>query len=494
MKLKKTMSLLLASALIVGSAAGCGQKEAPAAQTSAAESKTAESGEGTAEASKEGEGTKSETADKEWFGTEDGKTVTLQFWGGIQPEYGYDEIVENFNKEYADKGVQVEYNRYVNNSDGNLQLETYLMAGENGGVDVFIGYGSKSKLATRGDSGLLYDYSGYLDSIGFDIAAELGESTESEYVFDGKVWGLPTKFDNNAYLMVNKDMFDEAGIEMPYEGWTYAEFRDAVAKLTKGEGQDKTFGLCWGFNFSNSAWITYISAVLGINANFGDDSMSWVNWENPVWLEGFNLVKDICDQGYAPSLADDVADSMTVQSMFLEEKCAMYGIFSQLRLAMDVETYPHDFTTALVPFPVPSEEYKEYYTQYQKNYSGDFISIASSCQYKEAASEFARWYIQGGMNPLIKAARYPLWLGIDMDEMLDYVKQTAGDTIDIVSLQHLFGTDRSSYVKPSYINSKSSELSTILWEEAQDFLYGETPTAEEALKKATERGNALLAQ
>ena len=59
---------------------------------------------------------------------------TLQFWGGIQPEYGYDEIVENFNKEYADKGVQVEYNRYVNNSDGNLQLETYLMAGEDGAL------------------------------------------------------------------------------------------------------------------------------------------------------------------------------------------------------------------------------------------------------------------------------------------------------------------------------------------------------------------------
>ena len=101
--------------------------------------------------------------------------------------------------------------------------------------------------------------------------------------------------------------------------------------------------------------------MLGRNANFGDDTMTWVNWEHPVWLEGFNMVKDLCDKGYAPTLADEVADSMTVQSMFLEEKCAMFGIFSQLRLAMDVETYPHDFTTALIPFPVPSEEYAEYY-------------------------------------------------------------------------------------------------------------------------------------
>ncbi len=54
---------------------------------------------------------------------------------------------------------------------------------------------------------------------------------------------------------------------------------------------------------------------------------------------------------------------LTVQSTFLEGKCAMFGIFSQLRLAMDTETYPHDFTTALIPFPVPSEDYAEFYTQ-----------------------------------------------------------------------------------------------------------------------------------
>ena len=112
----------------------------------------------------------------------------------------------------------------------------------------------------------------------------------------------------------------------------------------------------------------------------------------------------------------------------------MFGIFSQLRLAMDTETYPHDFTTALIPFPVPSEDYAEFYTQDQANYSGDFICISASTPYKEAACEFTRLYIQGGMTPLIKAARYPLWLGTDMDAILDYVEQSAGDSVDIESL------------------------------------------------------------
>ena len=163
MKMKRIMALVMTSAMVMGTLAGCGASTDTTDTTQSQSENNSTAAAATTETASE---------EKEWYGTEDGKTVTLQFWGGIQPEYGYDEIVENFNKEYADKGVQVEYNRYVNNSDGNLQLETYLMAGEDGGVDVFIGYGSKNSLAIRADGGLLYDYSDYLDSIGFDIGKE----------------------------------------------------------------------------------------------------------------------------------------------------------------------------------------------------------------------------------------------------------------------------------------------------------------------------------
>lgn len=135
MKMKRIMALVMTSAMVMGTLAGCGASTDTTDTTQSQSENNSTAAAATTETASE---------EKEWYGTEDGKTVTLQFWGGIQPEYGYDEVVENFNKEYADKGVQVEYNRYVNNSDGNLQLETYLMAGEDGGVDVFIGYGSKT--------------------------------------------------------------------------------------------------------------------------------------------------------------------------------------------------------------------------------------------------------------------------------------------------------------------------------------------------------------
>ena len=67
------------------------------------------------------------------------ETITLKMWGGVQGEYGYDQMVENFNKEFKDKGIQIEYTRYVNDDDGNLQLETYLMGGND--IDIYMGYG-----------------------------------------------------------------------------------------------------------------------------------------------------------------------------------------------------------------------------------------------------------------------------------------------------------------------------------------------------------------
>ena len=58
------------------------------------------------------------------------KTVTLKFWGGVPAEYGPLEVVANFNKEYKDKGIQIEYTRFVNDAQGNLKLEMNLLSGK----------------------------------------------------------------------------------------------------------------------------------------------------------------------------------------------------------------------------------------------------------------------------------------------------------------------------------------------------------------------------
>lgn len=427
--------------------------------------------------------------DPDWLGTEDGKTVTLNFWCGIQPEYGYQQMVDNFNEEYADRGVQVKFNKYSNDADGNTQLETYLLTGNY--VDVFIGYGSRDRLFARGDAGMLYDYSEYLGTAGFDVAKELGENTAQEYVRDdGTVWGLPTKFDNKGWIMINADAFKSADVKIPYGGWTYDEFRGACRKLREKTGM---CAMCWGFGFDAASKLAYVSGVLTPNAYFTDETLSETNLDHPVWIEGLQLVRDTLDEGWALPLAEDLAGKKdTVKTEFLTGKCAMFGIYSQLRLAMDTATYPHDFVTALVPFPVPSEEYAAYKTQANQSYSGDFISIASSCEYKKAACEFVRWYIEGGMNPIILAARYPLWNGNDTQEILDVLSTHANGTVDPESLKHLFEVDRSAFSGSGYVSGHDGDIKDIIWEEWQNYLNGGTESAEAAMETAKQRADQVI--
>ncbi len=37
--------------------------------------------------------------------------------------------------------------------------------------------------------------------------------------------------------------------------------------------------------------------------------MKTLNWDNQVYVDGFNLIKDICDEGCAPTMEDDIADA-----------------------------------------------------------------------------------------------------------------------------------------------------------------------------------------
>lgn len=471
----KVTAMLLSAIMLVGALTGCGQGGM---------------GKDAAQPSDPGQGTAAVdyANDPNWFGTDDGRTVTLNFYCGIQPEYGYQQMVDNFNAEYADKGVQVAYNKYSNNDDGNTQLETYLLTGSF--VDVFIGYGNRDRLFSRGDAGMLYDYSEYLDSVGFDVAEELGESTAREYVReDGTVWGLPTKFDNKGWIMINADAFNASGVDIPYGGWTYDEFREACQKIKETTGK---YAMCWGFDFSYASKLAYVSSVLFPNHYFTDESMTETNLDHPVWVEGLQLIKDTIDEGWAVPLADDLGEEMTVQSEYLTENCAMFGIYSQLRLVMDTNTYPHDFVTALVPFPVPSEEYAAYKDQANQSYSGDFISIASACEHKKAACEFVRWYIEGGMNPIILAARYPLWTGNDTQDILDVLSTHAAGTVDPESLEHLFRADRSTFTGTTYVSGHNDDIQTIIWEEWQNYLSGKTSSAEAAMQRAKQRADKVI--
>lgn len=479
MKKARLLAAVLALAVLLLSLGGC--SPAPQGEATTAEPVQTPAADAPAEPA---------PAQKEWFGEADGVTpVTLQIWGGVQPEYGYDKMAENFNAAYKDKGIQIEYVRYVNDADGNLQVDTYLVGG--GAIDVLIGYGANN-LQKRAESGLLLNLTDRLHAREFDCAKELGEASMSQYWVNGdQVYGFPSIYSNNRWMMVNVDMFQEANLPVPYEGWSYDSFYNACKALTKGEGINKRYGMMWCINQDIAQARGVASSVLGEAAFYASQDGTASNFDNPAWHEGVSLIKKTMDDGYAIPLADEVADSLNFSNTFLAEKCAISLNISQIRLLLDTATYPHEFKTALVPGPVPNDYMRDEY-KYHTNYSGtnDLLSITASTPHPEAAFEFIMWYATGGMAPVAEFGRIPLWRGFDASLVTNALSGVA-NILDLDSLAGYMNVDKSAAVNMPALKAYS-EITTVINEEIQAILLG-SKTAEQGLSDAKARADALIA-
>lgn len=453
--------------------------------------------------------------DKDWYGEEDGVTsITLYFWGAVGEEYGYKKIIENFNEAYKDKGLQAEYRQYTNSTDGNTQLETKLMTGEE--IDCIIGYGSLNTLKDRGDKGLLVNLSDYLKDMqfsgktGFDIAEQMGNAAAADVIhaagsvknakegttYDVEtVYGIPSKFDNKGMMLINVDMFKEAGVEVPYTGWTYSEFLSAVEKLTQGEGADKRYGVCWYCNGIGNAQV-YVQAAIGDYYYYTDDTCTTAALDNPIWVEGLELLKTTMNNGWACDFATCTSETHKID-YFINEKCAIFGLFSQIRQCMDTENYDHDFVTALVPCPVPDSKGNdaELKTMAGMTYTGEYVSVCANSAHPEQAAEFLRWFLMGGMNPSIMAGRYPLWSGTDTNDVMNTIKEMAGDLVDTKSIECIFSVDRSNLTKSAPSASYDSKVKSALKKAWENYLITDNPkyaTAEEAMAAAQQEAQAAI--
>lgn len=415
------------------------------------------------------------------------ETITLQLWGGVQGEYGYDQMVENFNKEFADEGIQIEYTRYVNDDDGNLQLDTYLMGGND--IDIYMGYGGTDRLFSRIDAGLALDMTSYLKTRGFDPIEELGESNVAGYIYNDSYYALPTKYENKCWMVVNADMFKEAGIDLPLDGWTYAEFEEAAKKLTSGESQDKIYGMFWNMNDGWKNAIDFIGAPLGKYKTYTDDSCTATNMDDEVWQQGLSLIADSQNDGWGVTLEQEIADSLSFSNMFLSGKAAMSSGIYNLRLIKDLEKYPHDFETALVPYPVPDESYLDQCSYSDYPGAGDLILVNPKSEHIEEAMDFVLWYIQGGMAPLASGGRIPLWKGFDANLVVDALCETEG-VFNVESIKAYMSVDTTK-AYATLTSDVDSKIATIKKEEMQAALLGQK-TVEQACQDMKTNADELL--
>ena len=408
--------------------------------------------------------------------------VTLRFWGGVPPEAGPQASVDLFNEQYADKGIRVEYERFVNDDTGNLKLETNLLSGD--GVDLYMTY-TTDILAKRAEGNMALDLSELIERDGFDLTQYGGSLMESYYI-NGNPYCVPTKLDQYG-IVLNKDMFDAAGIPIPTE-WTFDEFREVAKKLTHGEGQDKVYGMFW----NSQQDLTYILSYLVAQTNGGDPmylSETESAFTDPVLLAAVELIYNMMNvDGSSPTHADSVTQKLSQEGVFLAGKSAMTIGPWMVRSIKDLDNYPHDFVTAFAPYPV--------YAEGQRNFTqggyGDMLCINPKSEHIEEAWEFIKWYATEGMLPVVEGGRVPCFNTYDPAEVTAAFLKGGEELLDSETTMTVLINPADNYAAPS-ITNHSAEIKRVFTEEMETILLGdETPA--EGMAKAKERADAILQQ
>ncbi len=387
--------------------------------------------------------------------------VRLVFWGGLPPENGPQKLVDRYNE--LNPNVTVEYVRYVNNDQGNVRLDTALMAGEQ--IDVFTSYGHPRR-EQRVSAGMAEDITDLLTKQGVDLIRDFGPGARPNIV-NGRVYSVPTIV-LVRFLVVNKDMFDRAGIPLPTE-WTLDEFMDVARRLTSGEGADKVYGIIGDYN-------TNINLFL--ENKHGTDP--WLNKEGnaSLWTKEpdfrrayemfYNMMyRDKSMMAWEDVLSQRLTDSAALAAAFFNGRSAMMQTGSyMLRNIKDSVQYPRNFKVGFVPFPRVDENQTRYIAPVEPH---DDMMVNPRSKYKEEAVKFIAWYAKEGFDPMIPHGRLPLYQKYNKDHVAAVLAEGAEKLVDPISFAaNVIGMAGGSIIEPRSIPDRNI-LDQIFREESEAF-------------------------
>ena len=236
--------------------------------------------------------------------------IEFATWGTTEDIAIYEELIADFEAEHPD--IDIVLNHIPSAGDYEQNLATLIAAGaapdvffiNNISMPGFAAQGAFMPLEEFADEEFLSDFfPGHLDA----------------FRYEGELMALPRDI-SNLVLFYNQDLFEEAGVEPPSQGWTWEDFLAAAQELTQdtdGDGQVDQFG--FGYSTYYLFWQPWIWSNGG---QFFADDHSEFTLDEGAGLEGLQYYVDLrCEENVAPTT--EQAAERSAASMFAEGDAAM---------------------------------------------------------------------------------------------------------------------------------------------------------------------------
>ena len=303
--MKKLLALGITVSMVMGIVTGCGGQKTAETKAGQAETKT-ETASGTVSAKKGTEGSPASSQEPVYIDPDAANmTGTVRFYTAFAGANGTDALIEEFNEHYPN--ITVEYEVYKNSGDGNVSLDTAMMAGN---VDVLLTFGVKNT-SNRWSNGMLMDITDRLKADNLDLVKEWGTDV---YTYENRAYVFPSG-GISLYIAINQDKWDAAGLGEIPDSWTWDEYLDACRTLTEKDasGNVAVYG---GSDFNQTDYWTY-SARQSKGVNVYYDAEGNADFDNPIFKQILKREVDAETEGIWYSKANYLADSTKSRDLFL---------------------------------------------------------------------------------------------------------------------------------------------------------------------------------
>lgn len=295
--------------------------------------------------------------------------VTLTVWMGSWWDGYAQKIVEAYKKDHPNVTLKIELlpiNGYLDKA-----ISSSLGGNAPDVLDLDV-----TMLPAMASKGLLETWDDYVKDL---ERKDFQDAPWNASIINGKMYGLPNRGESSVFFY-NKTMFDAAGVPYPKEDWTQEDMLEIAKKLTI---PGKQYGV--GIAASISDPSNVFSSFSPVLWSFGGDFLSKDNTEAIInkpegvkaiqfWSELYTKYKVVPEGSVNFALTKDV------QPLFLNNQVAMLPNSSSMVLLLNQH---------------PEVKWGMVYEPNKFGRAGGWsFTIPKSAKNKEAAREFALWYVK----------------------------------------------------------------------------------------------------
>lgn len=353
--MKKKLFAVLMSAVMVLGLAACGGTPEEAGQSGVEE----QAGQGAAQ------------------GEEEQITLRMAWWGSQTRHDITTQVIEMYEEEHPNINIEYEFYSF---DDYFTKLKTLVASDQV--WDIFQLGGNFPMYMDK-----IYFLNEFIESGVVDVSEIPEAYLQITQDTDGNQIGLSNGL-NTYGIAYDVDMFNEAGVPLPTENWTWDDYADAAMKIKENTGHYGSSG------FTSSEFIAGCSTYIGQQGKVGEYAffnldLTGMGFEDPSMLEGYiQMRSDLINAGASPDAGAEMEISNIENDFLVTGEAGMTWVaVNQFPTIYDI-CAAEGRTLGLAPLPrVTADGPSGAAIQ-----SSQMLCVSQDSQHKEAAAAFISWF------------------------------------------------------------------------------------------------------